>query len=142
MTVIQERWIPVAQADISYSQFLEKYLRPLKPCLISGLTEDWSVAREWTCRDPAVGELTANFSHLKELFGAETGCVTFCTETDPHGELVQRDLPVSSFINSCNNEASRKTYLKDFHFMRHLQKTPYSVPKFFAGWSLAGSGLM
>jgi hypothetical protein len=142
MTVNKESRIPVVSGDSSYTQFLDSHLRALKPCLISALTTVWTAAREWTCRDPPTGKLIPNFSLLKELFGAETGCITFCSETDHHGELIQRELPVSSFITSFSNDASRKTYLKDFHFMRHLQKPPYSVPKFFAGWSFAGRRLM
>jgi hypothetical protein len=142
MTFIREGRIPVVNGDSSYTQFLDKYLRALKPCLISGLTTVWTATREWTCRDPSTGKLIPNFSLLKELFGVETGCITFCSETDHHGELIQRELPVSSFIASFSNDASRKTYLKDFHFMRPVRKPPYSVPQFFAGWSLAGGRLM
>ena len=138
MTVIRASRIPVVSGDSSYTQFLDNHLRALKPCLISGLTTVWTATREWTCRDPSTEKLIPNFSLLKELFGAETGCITFCSETDDHGELIQRELSVSSFIASFSNDASRKTYLKDFHFMRHLQKPPYSVPQFFAGSSLAG----
>lgn len=138
MTVTDENGIPVVLGDSLYKQFLDNDLRSLKPCIISGLSEDWPAAREWTCRDPTTGNLIPDFSHLKVLFGAEIGCITFCEETDAHGELVQRDLSVSSFIDSLNKDASRRTYLKDFHFMRHLPKPPYTVPKFFAGSSLPG----
>jgi len=133
MRVIKERGMPIVRSDVSFPQFLDKFLRPLKPCLMSGLTDDWIAARVWTCQDPAAGNLIPNFPLLKVLFGAETECVTFCDETDRHGELIQRDFPISSFLDSLNPNTSRKTYLKDFHFMRHLRKPPYSVPRFFAG---------
>jgi hypothetical protein len=142
MTVDKERAIPVVRGDISYTQYLARYLRPLKPCLVSGLTEGWAAAREWTCRDPATEKMIPNFSHLREIFGAESGCITFCDETDPYGELIQQYLPISSFIDSLDRDTSRKTYLKDFHFMRHLRKLPYLVPKFLAGTVFVSWGLM
>src|SRR5271154_939828 len=42
MTVIRASRIPVVSGDSSYTQFLDNYLRPLKPCLISGLTTVWT----------------------------------------------------------------------------------------------------
>lgn len=138
----EERGIPFVGGNISYTHFLDKNLRLLKPCLITTLTEDWAAAREWTCHDPTTRKMIPNIPHLRALFGAETGCITFCAEADNNGELIQRDLPVSSFFDSLESNASRRTYLKDFHFMRHLRKHPYSVPTFFAGSSTSQRILM
>ena len=126
-----ERGISVIKADISYKVFLDEYLRPLKPCIISGLTDGWTAAKEWTIRDSSTGTSIPNFSILKETFGKYECCVTFCDEADANGDIVQREMPILQFINQQN---SRKTYLKDFHFMR--VKNPsinqrYSVSKSF-----------
>ena len=127
-----ERGISVIKADVSYKVFLDDYLRPLKPCIISGLTDVWTAAKEWTIRDSSTGKLIPNFSILKEIFGKYECCVTFCDETDANGDIVQREMSVLQFIDQQN---SRKTYLKDFHFMRANPsiKQPYSVSKFFQG---------
>jgi hypothetical protein len=127
-----ERRIPVIKADVSYKIFLDEYLRPLKPCIISGLTDGWAAAKEWTISDRSTGKLNPNLSILEEIFGKYECCVTFCDETDANGDTVQREMSVSQFIDQQN---SRKTYLKDFHFMRvdPFVKQPYSVPKFFQG---------
>ena len=136
------RGIPVIDGNISYQQFLNEYLRPLKPCIISGLTEGWAAAKEWTVTDVATGILVPNFSILKQLFGDFDGCVTFCGEEDANGDAVQRDMPISQFIDDIQLtvhgglfNSTRKTYLKDFHFMRVNPsiKQPYSVPIFFQG---------
>jgi len=131
-----DRRIPVIEKDLSYQVFLNAYLRPLEPCIISGLTDEWTASKEWTIEDSSTGELIPNFSKLKHVFGECGCCVTFCDETDSNGETVQREMSVAQFIDSIQeHDATRKTYLKDFHFMRvnTSLKPPYSVPKFFEG---------
>lgn len=130
------RGIPVIEKDVSYRVFLNDYLRPLEPCIISGLTDEWTTSREWTSEDSLTGELIPNFSKLKQVFGEYECCVTFCDETDSNGETVQREMSVAQFIDSIHeHNTTRKTYLKDFHFMRvnSSPKPPYSAPKFFEG---------
>ena len=134
------RGIPIIDANTEYKDFLDRYLRPLKPCIVSGLTGRWSAAKEWTKLDSDTGTLVPNFSALKETFGEHRGCVTFCEETDSNGDAIQREMSVSQFLDNFaknyeDSGASRKTYLKDFHFMRVNRSliSPYSVPKFFQG---------
>lgn len=134
-----EREIPVVGPDLSYESFLDRFLRPLKPCIITGLTENWPAAHEWTTLDPKTDYLIPNLSLLREVFGSSNGCVTFCDELDADGDAILREMLVSKFINDiCKNldsGTSQKTYLKDFHFMRATTsvKAPYTVPKFFQG---------
>lgn len=134
--------IDVIDADVEYTEFLDKYLRPLKPCIIRGLTADWLAAREWTTLDPDTGALIPNFSALRETFGQHTGCITFCAETDDNGDAIQRELSVSASLDDFHRNylvnKTRKQYLKDFHFMHVIASIgqPYSVPKFFQGFSL------
>ena len=133
----RDRGIPVIDRDFSYTQFLDDFLRPLRPCIIvSGLTEEWPSTKRWTIQDPSKGQLIPNYRTLEEDFGEYEGCITFCDETDSNGETVQREMLVSQYIDSITrHETTRKTYLKDFHFMRvnPSLKPPYSVPKFFQG---------
>jgi hypothetical protein len=140
-----ERGIPLIDANVSYQEFLDRFLRPLKPCLLSGLTEGWPAARDWTTFDSELGQLVPDFAVLKDSFGEYRGCVTFCDETDSNGDAVQREMSVAEFIDSISPHsdkhlitASRKTYLKDFHFMRVKSHTkqPYSVPLYFQGSAL------
>jgi len=129
-----ERGIAIVHAKIEYKKFLDDFLRPLEPCLIDGLTEDWIAAKEWVT-EKETGQVVPNLTALKETFGEYTGCVTFCDQTDINGETVQKDMKVSEFIELISPLKSEKRYLKDFHFMRvnsSLPK-PYTVPKFFKG---------
>src|SRR5271170_87164 len=115
----KDRGIPVIDKDISYTQFLEDYLRPLRPCIVSGLTEEWLSAKRWTILNQSTGQLIPNFRTLEEDFGEYGCCITFCDETDSNGETIQREMSVSQYIDSITrHESTRKTYLKDFHFMR------------------------
>src|SRR5271155_4239089 len=133
------RGIPIIDCDISYKQFLDEFLRSLKPCLVSKVTEGWSAVKQWTTLDPATPELIPNFSALEKVFGDYHGCITFCGETDTNGDAIQREMSVSQFIDNFHSNynhdffnSTRKSYLKDFHFMRvnPSMKSPYSVPKF------------
>jgi hypothetical protein len=148
MTVEEEqrdgngRGIPVVSSDISYSYFLNHFLRPLKPCLVSGLTEGWSAAIEWTTVDPLTAALIPNFSALRARFGSFNGCVTFCATKDSNGDALQEDMLISQFIDNVSSNShenlftsTTRRYLKDFHFMRvnPSLKSPYSVPIFFQG---------
>jgi hypothetical protein len=134
------RGIPVVGPDISYDDFLDTFLRPLKPCIITGLTKDWPAAYEWTTHNSTTGKSIPSFSILKDIFGASEGCVTMCEEIDTNGDATVRQTQVSQFIDefsrNLENGTTRKTYLKDFHFMRvshSLNAAPYTVPKFFQG---------
>ena len=133
------RGIPVVGPDISYDDFLDTFLRPLKPCIITGLTKDWPAAYEWTTHNSATGKSIPNLSLLKDVFGASEGCVTMCEEIDTNGDATVRETHVSQFIDefsrNLKNGTTRKTYLKDFHFVRVTRSpnAPYTVPKFFQG---------
>jgi hypothetical protein len=139
------RGIPIIDRAVPYKVFLDEYLRPLEPCIVSGLTREWAAAKEWTTLDTATDNLIPNFCVLDEVFGQYTGCVTFCAETDSDGDAIQRSMSVSNFIQNILSSSvhdylnsTRKTYLKDFHFMRlnPSVKQPYVVPKFFQGSDL------
>jgi hypothetical protein len=137
-----DRGIEVLSPDISFKEFLDGYLRPLKPCIVSDVAQGWSAAEKWTRIDSHTRTLIPKFSVLKECFGEYSGCVTCCNETDGNGDAVQRDMSVQQFIDDilANSKydffnSSRKTYLKDFHFMRVNPSLPppYDVPLYFQG---------
>jgi hypothetical protein len=142
MTLREDRGISVIPNDIPYKDFLDEYLRPLKPCLFSSVTESWPAVKQWTEIDSRTRTLIPNFSNLKVMFGENNGCVTFCNEYDVHGDTVQREMTVGNFLdnllsNSGNDffNTSRKTYLKDFHFMLANPDAAkmYDIPVYFQG---------
>jgi len=138
MAVDGDRGIPVLDKDTEYAFFLDNYLRPLKPCILTGLAEKWPASKDWTDTDRNSGNLIPNFSNLKKLYGRYDGCVTFCSEHDSNGDAIQRLISVSKFINTItSNTQSQKIYLKDFHFIRVNPSLPppYSVPRILQGTS-------
>jgi hypothetical protein len=142
-----ELGLPIIDANVSYQDFQDQFLRPLKPCIFLGLTEGWPAARDWTTVDSTSGELIPNFQALKDAFGKYDGCVTFCDETDVNGDAVQQEMPITQFIDGilpAVDNSTRKTYLKDFHFMRFKTSAtqPYTVPQYFQGRTFLGFWLM
>jgi hypothetical protein len=127
MSALRVNDIARVSSDISYTTFHARFLRPLQPCLITGLAETWPATRNWTCRDP----LVPKFAALKAAFGDVAACITFCDQLDGNGDPIQRDMSVCEFIDAVLT-APGKRYLKDFHFCHHLPP-PYSVPEFFQG---------
>jgi len=136
------RAIPVVGPNITYDEFLGRFLHPLQPCIITGLTNSWPAIKEWTTIDTASGSLVPNCTALRDTFGAYDGCITFCGETDGNGDFSEREMPVAQFIDEFRTNSddgrSRKTYLKDFHFMRvnPSLRPPYTVPLYFQGIKL------
>jgi hypothetical protein len=139
------RAIPVVGPDIPYGEFLDRFLRPLQPCIITGLTSSWPAVEKWATSDTTPGNIVPNYAALRDTFGSCDGCITFCDELNGNGDFTQREMPVAQFIDEfCNNSdegKSRKTYLKDFHFMRVNQflKPPYTVPIYFQGTNIVHS---
>jgi hypothetical protein len=132
--------VPAENADLPYNVFLERYLRPLKPCIISGLAEKWPAFTECTQFD---GDLRVpRFTALRELFGTYSGCITLCNRKDENNEAIQSEISVSDFIDILDSKRcvenislADKPYLKDFHFMRVnvSLSQPCTVPIFFQG---------
>jgi hypothetical protein len=127
-----DRDIPVIDSDTPYKVFLDTFLRPLTPCLITGLTQDWPAAKQWTTFDPRTQTLVPNFSTLNSLYGHCTGTITHCSTSTPPCETL-----ISSFLTQiASSPRPGGRYLKDFHFMSHLPPSspePYSVPVYFRG---------
>lgn len=134
--------VPVLPHNTPYIHFVNHFLRPLKPCLISGLSNDWNATKHWTTTDVRTGSLIPNFSALQVAFRDSQGCVTLCDVLGDDGNFQQKEMTVSQFIenvlsNSNRNffKSTQKTYLKDFHFMlsNNSLKDVYDVPYFFQG---------
>ena len=128
--------VPRIPASLPYPAFLNAFLRPLKPCIVTGLADNWPASNAWTRRDPLTTELVPDYGALRAAFGKFTACITFCGEgDDANSDARQRDMSVAQFIDDMTTQSPQKRYLKDFHFMRVTQQSPppYTVPNFFQG---------
>ena len=136
--------LPRIPGNLPYPAFLDTFLRPLKPCIITGLANSWPAFHEWTRRDPLTTELGPDYDVLTAAFGKFAANITFCDEHENgNGDARQREMSVAQFIDDITTTQSpQKRYLKDFHFMRVSQQLPppYAVPIFFQGIRLSLKG--
>lgn len=93
----------------TYSVFLEHHLKPLLPCLIDGLVDDWPIASTW--RTFAAGQWTLNSGRVLADLGPID--VTVTRDNMPPG----RPEPLGQFL--ADLEAGRQVYARDIHLVRH-----------------------
>jgi len=131
-----DREVEVIDESTSYDTFLDQFLRPSKPCIITGLAKSWPATREWTFLDENNGKLAPNFAKLNELFGSCIGTITLCNQNNTQKDCLIRDFLEKLSCSSGELDTANGEYLKDFHFMQHLlpeSPAPYSVPIYFKG---------
>ena len=53
--------------EMSYKEFLEKYMKKNEPVLLTGLTDDWKACEEWVTNSgiPKLSFLSAQFGDSK-----------------------------------------------------------------------------
>ncbi|KZT25780.1 Clavaminate synthase-like protein [Neolentinus lepideus HHB14362 ss-1] len=119
-------------ATPSYKDFLNCYLLPLKPCLIS-MPEAllWSASQRWlkqTDKGPA-----PDIDSLEQAFPDSTQVeVAFCEETDECGGQRRERMSFSEFAALWRESSRAKLYLKDFHFCIAGQSAAaYRTPEIF-----------
>lgn len=130
----------VSAKDLSYSHFVENYMAPNQPVIITGLTEEWVINKEWLKFQN--DKLVPDMSHLKENFGHETVSVHkqinagFTTERP-----LPEDMTVSEYCEWWSSQDERESecegeselwYLKDWKFVSAHPKTQlYEWPLWF-----------
>ncbi|KAI3765856.1 hypothetical protein L2E82_15902 [Cichorium intybus] len=123
--------------ELSYSNFVERYLSKNEPVVIMGLMDDWEACRDWVFDDGK-----PNLQFISSTFGNSKVQVADCGSR----EQKRSDMSVSEFItksvdfssvkhdNPSTNNLKGKTllYLKDWHFVKEYPEyTAYTTPPFF-----------
>ncbi|KAG6384783.1 hypothetical protein SASPL_153601 [Salvia splendens] len=125
--------------ELTYAEFVEKYLDRNQPIILTGLTDDWRACRDWVS-----GDGKPNLRFFSDQFGSSRVQVADCA-TREFSDQKRLEMSVSEFIqlwisssSSDNGAADGKPllYLKDWHFVRVcLREYPdyvaYSTPVFF-----------
>ncbi|KAG6386557.1 hypothetical protein SASPL_151723 [Salvia splendens] len=146
--------------ELTYAEFVEKYLDRNHPVILTGLTDDWRACKDWVS-----GDGKPNLRFISDQFGCSRVQVADCA-TREFTDQKRLEMSVSEFIqlwisssSSDNGGADGKPllYLKDWHFVKvefvlnaggksketsscilligHLQEYPdyaaYSTPVFF-----------
>lgn len=112
--------------ELSYSNFVEKYLSKNEPVVITGLMDDWRACKDWVFDDGR-----PNLQFISSTFGTSKVQVADCGSRE-FTEQKRFDMSVSDFIakwvdfssvehdNPSINKLNGKTllYLKDWHFVK------------------------
>ncbi|GER38493.1 JmjC domain-containing protein [Striga asiatica] len=120
--------------QLSYADFVDKYLARNQPVVLTGLMDDWRACKDWVSGDgkPDLGFFSAHF-------GGSRVQVADCGERE-FTDQKRLEMLVSDFIDSWveisgsdNGGGDGKSlYLKDWHFVKEYPDyIAYTTPIFF-----------
>ncbi|KAK1433838.1 hypothetical protein QVD17_10756 [Tagetes erecta] len=115
--------------ELSYSDFVNKYLSKNEPVVITGLMADWRACRDWVMDDgkPNLQFISSNFGNSKVQV-ADCGSREFTDQK-------RLEMSVAGFIDhwlKLSSVEHGNLYLKDWHFVKEYPEyTAYTTPLFF-----------
>ena len=122
----------------TYEEFLENYLRPNKPCLISpDLIHSWPATRLWTSTSQSSSDAikpTPNWDYLLDNYGDETVIVAKCGSRS-FSDQERLDLPLREVIELWKSGKGEGLYVKDWHLAKVVRERGkerfYEIPDIF-----------
>ncbi|QCE14524.1 F-box and leucine-rich repeat protein 10/11 [Vigna unguiculata] len=130
--------------ELSYSEFVERYMEKNKPVVLTGLMDPWRAHTDWVTLHSQ-----PNFQFFSTHFGASKVQVADC-DTREFTDQKREEMLVSDFIArclhleeasavQCNSETCASNgasvsvpYLKDWHFVKEYPEyVAYDTPRFF-----------
>lgn len=126
--------------DVSYSEFVQKYMEKNQPVVLTGLMDDWKACKDWVLDNGK-----PNLQFLSSHFGNSRVQVADCGTRD-FSDQKRMEMSVSEFVdhwleNSLQEQGSALTdqsnghrvlYLKDWHFVKEYPEyLAYTTPLFF-----------
>ncbi|KAJ8771808.1 hypothetical protein K2173_026985 [Erythroxylum novogranatense] len=126
--------------ELSYNEFVERYLSKNQPVLLTGLMDDWRACKDWVTENGR-----PNLRFFSTHFGKSRVQIADCG-TREFTDQRRIEMTVTEFINhwsedfvsDCANGASREgsdksvLYLKDWHFVKEYPDyVAYRTPVFF-----------
>ncbi|KAL0441028.1 UNVERIFIED_CONTAM: 2-oxoglutarate and iron-dependent oxygenase JMJD4 [Sesamum radiatum] len=121
--------------ELSYGDFVEKYLARNQPVILTGLTEDWRACKDWVSDDGK-----PNLRFFSTHFGGSRVQVADCG-TREFTDQKRIAMSVSEFVDrwlklwSSDNvgaDGISLLYLKDWHFVKEYPEyVAYRTPIFF-----------
>lgn len=126
--------------ELSYADFIEKYLSKNEPVVITGLMDDWRACTDWVLEDGR-----PNLHFISSNFGGSIVQVVDCGSREfteqkrcemSVAEFIDRwlDLSTVKHVSNSTNKLNGKPllYLKDWHFVKEYPEyTAYTTPLFF-----------
>ncbi|KAH9720354.1 JmjC domain-containing protein [Citrus sinensis] len=126
--------------ELSYSEFVEKYMAKNQPVVLTGLMDDWRACKDWVTENgqPNLQFFSTHFGKSKVQV-ADCGIREFTDQKRVEmslSEFVKNWLENSIMENSnaSTNEANDKSvlYLKDWHFAKEYPEyVAYRTPLIF-----------
>ncbi|XP_031406956.1 2-oxoglutarate and iron-dependent oxygenase JMJD4 isoform X2 [Punica granatum] len=128
----------VSGKELSYREFVERYMKKNEPVVITGLMDDWRACRDWVSEGGK-----PNLHFFSTHFGKSRVQVADCG-TREFTDQKRVEMSVSQFVDQwlhCHGEdhadvstSERNSilYLKDWHFVKEYPVyTAYTTPLFF-----------
>lgn len=126
--------------ELSYSEFVERYLEKNQPVVLTGLMDEWRACTDWVSDDGK-----PNLHFFSSHFGKSIVQVADCGSREftdqkrvemPVSEFISHwmELPVKGCKNASVNGSRNKSllYLKDWHFVKEYPDyKAYTTPSFF-----------
>ncbi|KAJ4781619.1 Bifunctional arginine demethylase and lysyl-hydroxylase JMJD6 [Rhynchospora pubera] len=124
--------------DLTYDEFVERYMKPNLPVVLTGLTDTWRSRTDWVDNsDPT----KPNLSFFSSLCSSSVVQVADCNKKE-YSEQKRVEMTVADFIRSWVEDSSNGAnpsdqpescrYLKDWHFVKEYPNyCAYSTPTFF-----------
>ncbi|KDP31061.1 hypothetical protein JCGZ_11437 [Jatropha curcas] len=121
--------------ELSYNEFIERYLAKNQPVVLTGLMDDWRACEDWVTADGF-----PNLQFFSTLFGKSKVQVADCG-TREFTDQKRVEMTVSEFIdnwvegNASHDVDNEKSllYLKDWHFVKEYPEyVAYRTPIYFS----------
>ncbi|GAV58306.1 Cupin_8 domain-containing protein [Cephalotus follicularis] len=116
--------------ELSYSEFVKRYLAKNQPVVLTGLMDDWRACNDWVVTHNGLGK--PNLQFFSSNFGLSKVQVADCG-TREFTDQRRVEMFVSQFVNQWLHESKQDClYLKDWHFVKEYpQYLAYLTPLFF-----------
>ncbi|KAL5723892.1 Arginine-specific demethylase jmj20 [Ranunculus cassubicifolius] len=120
--------------ELSYKEFVERYLVKNQPVVLTGLMDDWKACKDWVSED-----LKPNFQFFSTHFGNSRVQVAECGKRE-FTDQKRVEMTVSELINQWLEMSNKDLeendrsllYLKDWHFVKEYPGyVAYTTPLFF-----------
>ncbi|KAJ4962093.1 hypothetical protein NE237_022003 [Protea cynaroides] len=123
--------------ELSYNEFVKRYMEKNQPVVLTGLMDGWRACRDWV-----IGNGQPNLQYFSSHFGCSRVQVADCGRRE-FTDQKRVEMSVSDFISHWLEVSSKDCtyasgngqtllYLKDWHFVKEYPDyAPYTTPLFF-----------
>uniref|UniRef100_A0A0E0FMX5 JmjC domain-containing protein n=1 Tax=Oryza nivara TaxID=4536 RepID=A0A0E0FMX5_ORYNI len=124
-------------ATLSYAEFVDRFMRPNLPVVLTGLTSSWRSCHDWTLA-AAADRRAPDLDFLARSFPSPLVQVADCSSREfsdqKRFEMSMREFVDHWAASSSNGDSDGSLlYLKDWHFVKEYPGyVAYTTPTFFA----------